>query len=213
MLAPGEPKFRRRKADRPAEILGAALAVFAEKGFAAARLDEIAARAGVSKGALYLYFETKEEIFRAVVEQAIAPNIQAIRGMIATHPGPFSDLLRLVAGRIAQVIDTLPIGGVVKMVIGEARNFPQIARIWHDDLAAHALGALTDAIAAAQGRGEVKPGDPRAYALQCISPLLVGVIWRETFVPVGAQPFDLPALVHQHVDTVLCGLLTAEARL
>jgi AcrR family transcriptional regulator len=213
MLAPGEPKFRRRKADRPAEILGAALAVFAEKGFAAARLDEIATRAGVSKGALYLYFETKEELFRAVVEQAIAPNIQAIRGMIAAHPGPFSDLLRLVAGRISQVIDTLPIGGVVKMVIGEARNFPQIARIWHDDLIAHALGALTDAIAAAQGRGEVKPGDPRTYALQCISPLLVGVIWRETFVPVGAQPFDLPALVRQHVDTVLCGLLTAEARI
>jgi len=100
MLAPGEPKFRRRKADRPAEILGAAMAVFAEKGFAAARLDEIASRAGVSKGALYLYFETKEELFRAVVEQAIAPNIQAIRAMIAAHPGPFPDLLRLFAGRV-----------------------------------------------------------------------------------------------------------------
>src|ERR1044071_102103 len=102
----GEPKFRRRKADRPAEIVAAAMAVFAEKGFAAARLDEIAARAGASKGALYLYYETKEEIFRAVVEQAIAPNIQPIRAMIAAHPGPISALLNLLPDRIATLVET-----------------------------------------------------------------------------------------------------------
>ena len=210
MLTPGEPKFRRRKANRPSEILDAAMAVFAEKGFAAARLDEIAARAGVSKGALYLYFETKEEIFRAVVEQAIAPNIQVIRAMIAAHPGPFPELLRLFAERMTQVVDTLPIGGVVKMVIGEARNFPEIARVYHDALVAQALGALSDAVAAAQVRGEVKPGDPRVYALQIVAPMLIGVIWRETFVPVGAQAFDLPAVIRQHIETLLRGLLAEE---
>lgn len=212
MLAPGEPKFRRRKADRPAEILDAAMAVFAEKGFAAARLDEIAARAGVSKGALYLYFETKEELFRGVVEQAIAPNILTIRAMIAAHPGPFPDLLRLFPGRLVLVADTLPIGGVVKMVIGEARNFPEIARVYHDALVAEALGALTDAVAAAQARGEVRAGDPRAYALQIVAPMMVGILWRETFVPVGAQPFDLPALLAQHVETLLGGLTIQEPR-
>src|SRR5260221_5268319 len=165
MLDPGEPKFRRRKADRPGEIVGAAMAVFAERGFAAAKLEEIAKRAGVSKGALYLYFETKEEMFHAVVDQAIAPNMQAIRVMIAAHPGPLSDLLRLVAERIGILMETLPVGGVVKMVIAEAGNFPQIARVWHDDLIAVALGGLTDAIAAAQARGEVRKGDPRAFAL------------------------------------------------
>ena len=90
----GAPKFRRRKADRPGEIVSAALAVFAEKGFAAAKLDEIARRAGVSKGALYLYFETKEDLFRAVVGQAIAPNISVVKAMVAAHPGPLSDLVR-----------------------------------------------------------------------------------------------------------------------
>ncbi len=211
MLAPGEPKFRRRKADRPAEILDAAMAVFAERGFAAARLDEIAARAGVSKGALYLYFETKEELFRAVVEQAIAPNILVIRAMIAAHPGPFPDLLRLFAARMNGLAETLPIGGVVKMVIGEARNFPEIARVYHDALISQALGALTDAVTAAQARGEVRAGDPRTYALQIVAPILTGVIWRETFVPVGAQPFDLPALIRQHVETLLGGLMIEEA--
>lgn len=211
MLDLGEPKFRRRKADRPGEIVDAALAVFAERGFAAARLDDIARRAGVSKGALYLYFETKEEIFRAVVDQAIAPNMQVIRMMIAAHPGPLADLLRLVGGRVAALIETLPVGGVIKMVIAEAGNFPELARVWHDDLVAHILGALTDAIAAGQARGEVRPGDPRVYALQIIAPLLVGLIWGETFVPVGAPPFDLPAVARQHIETMIEGLKTREA--
>jgi AcrR family transcriptional regulator len=212
MPAAGAPKFRRRKAERPGEIVEAALAVFAEKGFAAARLDEIATRAGVSKGALYLYFETKEDLFRAVVEQAIAPNVQVVRAMMAAHPGPIEDLLRIVPERIAAIAAALPVGGVIKMVIGEARNFPELARVWHDRLVAHALGALTDAIAAAQGRGEVKAGDPRTYALQLISPVLISVIWDETFAPVGAAPFEVAEVARQHVETMLCGMLAKEPR-
>jgi len=212
MLTPGAPKFRRRKADRPGEIVQAAMAVFAEKGFAAARLDEIAARAGVSKGALYLYFETKEDLFRAVVEQVISPNVQAVRALIASHPGPIGDLLRLVPERISVLMDTLPVGGVVKMVIGEAGNFPELARVWHDDLVAHALGALTRAIAAAQARGEVREGDPRMFAIEIISPMLIGVIWREIFVPIGAEPIDVSALARQHMDTMIRALTLPEAR-
>ena len=208
----GAPKFRRRKADRPAEIVGAALAVFAEKGFAAAKLEDIARRAGVSKGAVYLYFETKEEVFRAVVEQAIAPNIVAVKAMAAAHPGPLSGLLRGLSAHVAAVVETAPLGGVLKMVVGEARNFPELARVWHDQLVAQVLGAITTAIGAAQARGEVKAGDPRAYALQLIAPLLMAVLWRETFVPVGAEPFDLKALIAQHIDTLLCGLLTEGGR-
>lgn len=211
MLQPGEPKFRRRKADRPAEIVRAAMEVFAEKGFAAARLDEIAARAGVSKGALYLYFETKEDIFRAVVGQVVAPNLAQVKAMAAAHPGPFSDLIRGLAGQVITMVQTTPVGGVLKMVIGEARNFPELARVWHDDLVSQALGAVAAAIEAAQARGEVKPGDPRVYALQVVSPLLMGVIWRETFVPVGAEPFDLPDLMRQHLDTLLSGMLAEGA--
>jgi AcrR family transcriptional regulator len=208
----GAPKFRRRKADRPEEIVNAALAVFAAKGFAAAKLDDIARQAGVSKGAVYLYFETKEDIFRAVVERAIAPNIGVVKAMAAAHPGPLEDLLRGVVEVVTGVIETAPVGGVLKMVVGEAGNFPELARVWHEKLVSQALGAMTTAIANAQARGEVRPGDPRAYAVQLIAPLLVGVLWRETFVPVGAEPFDLPALMRQHVDTLLRGLLTEGAR-
>jgi AcrR family transcriptional regulator len=208
----GAPKFRRRKAERPGEIVAAALAVFAEKGFAAARLEEIAARAGISKGALYLYFETKEALFRAVVAQAIAPDIATVRALIERHPGPLPDLLRAVAARVAQVIEGAPLGGVVKMVIGEARNFPEIARVWHDELVAQALGAVSGAVAAAQARGEVRPGDPRVYGLQLIAPILIAAIWRETFVPVGAPAFDLRAVADQHVETMLAGMLAPGGR-
>lgn len=205
------PKFRRRKEARPAEIVAAAFEVFAERGFAGAKLEDIARRAGVSKGAIYLYFETKEDIFHAVVAQGVAPSFEAALALLAGHSGPFPALVRALAEQVGQVIATTPIGGVVKMVIGEARNFPELARVWHDELAARALGALSASIAAAQARGEVRPGDPRMHALGLIAPLLVGVLWRETFVPVGARPFDLPALVHQHVDTALRGMLTETA--
>jgi AcrR family transcriptional regulator len=204
---PQQPKFRRRKADRPGEIVEAALAVFAEKGFAAARLDEIAARAGLSKGSLYLYFATKEDLFRAVVTQAIAPNVREIRALLLAHPGPFAQLLELLAARLSLLLTQVPVGGVAKMVIAEARNFPELARVWHDELVSQALGGLAGAVAAAQVRGEVRAGDPRAYALQIAAPFVMAAIWRETFAPVGAAPFDLPELAGQHVRTLLKGLL------
>ena len=205
MLPAGQPKFRRRKADRPDEIVAAPLEIFSEKGFAAARLDDIATRAGVSKGAIYLYFATKEDIFRAVVDQGVGPNIDAVLGLAANAPSVFG-LARAATQMIAQVLSASPVGGIVKMVIGEAGNFPELARIWHERLVRPALAAMTAAIAAGQARGEVRPGDPRLYAVSLISPLLVGVIFRETFGPVGAEPFDLPALAAQHVETLLRGM-------
>lgn len=207
-----DPKFRRRKADRPAEIVQAAMAVFAEKGFAAAKLDEIAARAGVSKGALYLYFATKEDLFRAVVRDAISPNMAMVKALIGSHPGPFAALIHAIAERVATLVTTTPLGGVAKMVISESGNFPELARLWYDELVSQLIGAVAAAIEAAQGRGEVKPGDPRIYALQLAAPMLMAVLWRETFTPLGAPPFDIRAVMNQHAETLLSGMLTEEAR-
>ena len=206
--SPSSPKWRRRAEARPAEIVQAAYQVFSEKGFAAARLDDIAQRAGVSKGALYLYFDNKQEIFEAVVKDAVAPNIGAIEKLALSYPGTFEQLIRMVAPRIAEVAAAANIGKVLKMVVGESGNFPEIARIWHDDVVARGLGLITKLIELAQERGEVRAGDARNHAVSIISPMLVGVIFRETFVPVGAKPFDIPALMQQHLDTVLPGLLT-----
>jgi AcrR family transcriptional regulator len=205
-MQPGEPRWRRRSEARPGEIVQAALEVFAEKGFAAARLDDIARQAGVSKGALYLYFETKEELFTAVVRQAVAPNLDVVQAILGQPDMPFPDMLRMAFAQIVSVIDASKAGAVAKLVIGESRNFPELARVWHDEVISRALGALTGAIAAAQSRGEVRPGDPRVHAFSIMGPLLVGVLWRETFTPVGAPTVDLAALVRQHAETVIAGL-------
>ena len=207
------PKFRRRKTARPAEIVAAAQAVFADKGFAAARLDEIAARAGVSKGALYLYFETKEDLFRAVVHDAVSPNIDAMAAMIAAYQGSFADLVRMALPRVAQVITDSGAGPVVKMVVGESRNFPEIAKVWHDEVIAKGLGAIAGQVEKAQARGEVRPGDPRTHAFSLMGPIFISVMWRETFTPVGAPSVDVVAVARQHMETVLGGLIVKEGRL
>jgi AcrR family transcriptional regulator len=202
----GSPKWRRRSEARPGEIVQAALEVFAEKGFAAAKLDEIAAKAGISKGALYLYFETKEDIFRAVVREAVVPNIGMVEAMLAQATIPFPDLLRLAFARIETVIETSRLGAVVKLVVGESRNFPELARVWHDEVVSRALGAMVGALNRAQMRGEIRLGDPRIQAFSIIGPILLGVIWQETFTPIGAPPADLQGLLIQHREPVLAGL-------
>ena len=211
-MLPGQPKWRRRKDARPGEIVAAALEVFAEKGFAAARLDDIAARAWVSKGALYLYFETKQDLFEAVVRDAISPNIAAVEAAAQAMDLPFAQVSRMLLARAADVMSTSAIGPVAKMVIAESRNFPDLARIWHDAVVSRVLAVITGLIARAQARGEIRPGDPRFHALALIGPLLMGVLWREVLVPVGAEPLDLTALARQHIETALHGLLVEGGR-
>ena len=202
-----QPKWQRRSEDRPREICAAALEVFAEKGFAAAKLDEIARRAGVSKGTLYLYFKDKEQLFRAVVRDSIAPNVAAITSAISAMDAPFADVVRMFLAGFAEREARLPLGAVAKMVIGESRNFPELARVWHDEVASKAIGALAAAIERAQRRGEVRNGDPRLFAFSLMGPMVLGALWRATLVPAGGEPLDLPALARQHADTVLEGLL------
>src|SRR5665213_4506369 len=205
------PKFRRRKTARPAEIAEAALDVFAEKGFAAARLDDIARRAGVSKGALYLYFETKEDLFRAVVRTAVAPNIQAIKAVAEAFDGPFAELAPMILSRAAQFLSQRRLGAVVKMVVGESRNFPDLARIWHDDVVAVMVDLMTGFIARAQARGEVAPGDPRLHAFSLAGPMIMAVLYREVFGDAVTDAPDLASLATQHAQTVLHGMLLGDA--
>jgi len=207
-----QPRWQRRAEDRPREICAAALEVFAEKGFASARLDEIARRAGVSKGTLYLYFEDKEQLFRAVVRDTIVPNVELLRAALIQTGLPFAELIRLFVGKFVEMTGRMPVGAVAKMVISESRNFPELAKVWHDEVVSKGIGTVTALIEMAQARGEVRPGDPRLHAFTLMGPLMMGVIYRETLEPVGGEPLDLGALARQHAETVLAGLLTDIAR-
>jgi AcrR family transcriptional regulator len=207
MNAKRQPRWQRRAEDRPGEICAAALEVFAEKGFAAAKLDEIARRAGVSKGTLYLYFADKEQLFRAVVRDSIAPNVEAIISALGSDDLPFAKVVPAFFAAFAQNVGRIPVGAVAKVVIGESRNFPELARVWHDEIASKAIGAIAVLVAKAQARGEVRPGDPRLYAFSLMGPMVLGALWTTTLVPVGGEPIDLPRLAAQHAEAVLNGLL------
>lgn len=206
MPSEGQPRWRRRKADRPGEIIAAALDIFSERGFAAARLEDVARKAGLSKGALYLYFETKEDLFRAVVVEAVAANLthleQAVRADLPFEQSARAGLT-LLANRLAS---DRRISGVVKLVIAESRAMPELARIWHDTVIAPALDMIVALIGRGQERGEVRAGDPRGFAMGLVGPMLLAMIWRETFEPAGAQPVPVEQLAAQHLDVVMKGM-------
>lgn len=201
------PRWQRRAEDRPREICAAALEVFADKGFAAAKLDEIARLAGVSKGTLYLYFKDKEDLFRAVVRDTIAPNIETIGAAVIAADLPFAQVVPIFLTRFAEITAKAPIGRVPKIVIGESRNFPELAKVWHDEVASKAIGLLAGLIAQAQARGEVRAGSPRLHAFSLMGPMVLGLLWRETLQPAGGEPVDLAELAKQHGETILAGLL------
>ena len=201
--------WRRRKQARPAEITAAALEVFADHGFAAAKLDDVARRAGVAKGSIYRYFSTKEELFRAVVRSAVVPNAEAVRGAADRFDGPFAELAPRLLMAAAGVLSRPLIGRFVRLVIGESRNFPDVARIWRDEVVAPVIGAVTGGIARAQAAGEVRDGDPRLYAFSLVGPLFTALIFKEVFGDASDGLPDLPRLAEQHGRTILRGLLAA----
>jgi AcrR family transcriptional regulator len=203
-----EPKWRRRKKARPGEITDAALEEFAEKGFAAAKLEDIARRAGVSKAALYLYFETKEDLFRAVARAAVASHFEAIRSSAEASDAPFADLVPKLLSRAAVMMSSGRVPAIARMVIGESRNFPDLARIWHDDVVAGVIRTVTGIVARAQARHEVAPGDPHLHAFSLIGPMVMAMLFREVFGGVATDTPDLQALAGQHARTALHGLLT-----
>src|ERR1700756_1897162 len=121
-------RWQRRKDARPPEILEAALAVFAEKGFAAARLDDVAAKAGITKGTIYLYFDSKQALFEALARQSIGAQLEQIAAHLAAFPGSSAELLRFVLttmGRFAMTSDRVVLP---RLVLAEAANFPELAQ-------------------------------------------------------------------------------------
>ena len=210
-MADGEPRWRRRKDARPSEIVEAALEVFAEKGFAAAKLEDVARRAGISKATLYLYFATKEEIFHAVARAAVGSLGEGLGSQTEGVDVSFAELAPRLLSCAAGMMKGGRVPAIARMVIGESRNFPDLARIWHDDVVTRVIGMVTGIIARAQARGEVAPGDPRLHAFSLMGPMVMAMLFSEVFGGVAANPPDLQALADQHAGTALRGLLMPEA--
>jgi AcrR family transcriptional regulator len=199
-------RWRRRKGARPQEILEAALAVFADKGFATARMDDIAAKAGVSKGTIYLYFESKEAVFRALVRELLVPRLAEAAHLLHDYKGPMTPLLATILRGLGHFIATSDRVVIPKMVIAEAGNFPDLARIYREEMIERGLALFGSIVRTGIAQGEFREIPVEHAARLCVAPLLVAAFWRTTFAPFDAQPYDYDGLVEAHIETLLKGL-------
>ena len=200
------PRWRRRKDARPQEILEAALACFAGKGFAATRMDDIADSAGVTKGTIYLYFENKEAVFKALVRESIGTQIGQVLEQAAAFQGPARDLLRMVVSTVGEILRTSDRVVLPKIIVAEAGNFPELARFYREEIIDKGLGALSAVIARGVERGEFRKIDPQHAARLCIAPVLLAAVWRTTFAQFDAAPYDYQGFLNTHLDVLLRGL-------
>lgn len=199
------PRWRRRADARPQEIAAAALSAFAERGYAAARLSDIAATAGVSKAALYLYFPTKADLFNAVLLQNLTPRVGAVAAIAGAEPTSLATIERLLSA-LAATLSEPSTGKLARIVIAESANFPEIACAWREAVVSPALAALQQAIEGGQRSGALRDGAPRLMAMTVIGPLFLGAIWREVIEPAGGEPLDMAALAKEHGRTLAQGL-------
>ncbi|HEY2033632.1 MAG TPA: TetR/AcrR family transcriptional regulator [Rhizomicrobium sp.] len=200
------PRWRRRKKARPQEILDAALACFAEKGFAAARMDDIAERAGVTKGTIYLYFENKEAVFKALVRESIGVRVTEVLEQVRVSEAPARDILRMMISNVGNIMRTSELVVLPKIILAEAGNFPELARFYREEIIDRGLGAMSGVIARGIARGEFRPVTPEFAARLLIAPVLMVAIWRTTFAQFDTVPFDNEGFLDTHLDILLRGL-------
>src|SRR5215217_4524180 len=193
---------RRRKEARPAELLEAALDVFAEKGFAAARMDDVAARAGVSKGTVYLYFPSKEAVFEALVRTALVPNVERAEALAARDDGPVAPLLRGLLAMLAGIVRDPRLVVLPRLVLGELHRFPDLARFYKEAVVDRALALIAAMHRRGVERGEFRPQDSDAVARLVIAPVLLTAVWGSLFAPHDEAPFDPAPILDAHADVL-----------
>lgn len=203
-------RWRRRKEVRPSEILDAALQLFIDKGFKATKMEDIAKAAGVTKGTPYLYFDNKEEIFKAVVRENLVSRVSALQQMAQRHEGSCEEILKLMMRSWWHEVGESPLAGICKLVISEATNFPDLARYYNDQVIEPSHAMLRELIERGMSSGEFRQLNADAVVDTIVAPMLMTMIWR---CSIGqAAPHSnhrtLPPVeyLEQAVDIMLGGL-------
>ncbi len=197
---------RRRKAERPQEILEAAFLEFSRNGYATTTLDRIAQRAGVTKGTIYVYFENKEHLFISMVLEFTKAAHEAVQEMFDTHAGSTADLLRAQFTFIYQhIVEDKRRREVVRMLIAEASRFPELADRYYDEILRPCLDLLKRAIQRGIDSGEIHNSSIVDCPQVVIAPIAMVDLWMMMFE--DRQPLDLKAYFEAHLNLVLNGLL------
>ncbi|MBT0962302.1 TetR/AcrR family transcriptional regulator [Denitromonas sp. IR12] len=201
---------RRRKEARPQELTAAALALFVEKGFAATRLDEVAARAGVSKGTLYLYFDSKEALFLAVIREGIVPVIEEGRKLLAAHADDPERMLREYLFGWWAMIGNTELGGVPKLMTSEAQNFPEVAQYYVREVIQPGKAMMREILDRGVAKGVFRELDTEMVTHILMAPLLHLALWRHSFAACCQVPdMDPQSYLESFFDLVLKGLAAA----
>jgi AcrR family transcriptional regulator len=195
---------RRRKDARPAELVEAALAEFALYGFAATRLEDVARRAGVVKGTIYRYFADKEALFMAVVQSRLRPMVGEIDGFVDSYTGDTRSLLHMMLRMIyAQLVES-DLRVMMRIVLGESSNFPQLAAMYHAEMISQGKCTLDRVIARGVARGEVRPGPIADMPMVIVGPAIMATVWKMTFDQF--EPLDIDNVIAAHLDLLDHGL-------
>jgi AcrR family transcriptional regulator len=203
-------RWRRRKEARPEEILDAALELFTEKGFSATRICDVAKKAGISKGTLYLYFESKEAIFRAVVQEMISPELDRVEDMLENYSGSSEELLKQLIRGWWQSVGETKLSAIPKLIVSESGNFPELAEFFVNTVVKRARKLFTNAISRGIASGEFNVYEPEAVARLVIAPLVQATIWMHSLKPYdetsGTEDF-----IALHTEFILKGLVKGKA--
>jgi AcrR family transcriptional regulator len=204
------PLRQRRKEARPAELTAAALELFVEKGFAATRLEDVAASAGVSKGTLYLYFDSKEALFKAVIQEGIVPVLEQGADLIDSFQGGSAELLHTLIREWWLRVGATHLGGVPKLMISEARNFPELATYYNDTVITRGRELLRRILVRGIAAGEFRNVDVETAIDVIFAPVLMLLIWRYSLGACGCGGHDPEVYLDTHLDLALHGLVARE---
>jgi TetR/AcrR family transcriptional regulator len=175
-----QAKRARRKEARPGELLAAALDLFVDKGFAATRAEEVAARAGVSKGTLFLYFQSKEELFKAVVRETLAGRFEVWTAEINGFDGSTSDMLRYAMSEWWKHLGATKASGISKLIMSEARNFPELAEFYHQEVIVPGQKLIEIILQRGIDSGEFTVPDMRYAVLGVMAPMVFLINWKHS---------------------------------
>src|SRR5919199_4627515 len=186
---------------REQAILDAALDVFAEKGFAASRLDDVAARAGVAKGTIYLYFASKEALFEGLIRASIVLPIEAVRRQVLARDLPAEAMLRFLFAWMRRELLGTRRKEIVRLVLSEAGRFPALAEFYHREVVSRGMGLLRDIAERAAARGEFRGDELARFPQLVIAPGLVAILWSWLFE--RFEPLDAEGLLDAHLAVLL----------
>ena len=208
------PKRVRRKEARPGELLNAALDLFVEKGFSATRVEEVAARAGVSKGTLFLYFQSKEDLFKAVVRENIANKFPTWQEEFMSFEGTSADMLRYAMTSWWERIGKTRASGITKLVMSEAQNFPEIAEFYQEEVIKPGNAMIRRILERGVQSGEFRELDLEQAVHIIVAPMIFLMMWKHSMgaCAASAKIVDPEQFIHMQVDVLLHGMTAHQTK-